>query len=247
MLSFFLSLFIKFEICLQFKYLAKIFFLMTDQEEREELDLLEFIDVNNECINKLEVLKLEIAKSHKQKNAGRTLGTITSTFGTAVMTTSLVIAPLTGGLSITVAGVGSVITLIGAVVGVAIEIFDFYSSKSFVNKIEISFEDRNKVAEKLQVSFGEIEQVKNLLQNKNEIEKTKDSDDSFLYATYLVIKKGVKSKNFSKDRVKKMASVKNVAKSLSNFVVKNGEKFRQGLKMQSDMLASVLRKIGISF
>ncbi|RMZ97923.1 hypothetical protein BpHYR1_036062 [Brachionus plicatilis] len=206
-------------------------------------DLKNFILKTEEIINLWEKDKEKIEKNlekiHQESNIARTVGTSVSTAGAGLFVGALLLAPLTGGISIVAAsGLGAACGIGGAVVNIGTEVGDFIRANKSISQINNLIKERNKIGEKLKENFENIENI-----FKKFLEGGMDEDDAFSHAIFLVFQRGITSANLL--RIHNINSIVGAGSGIK-FAINSGGQFWRSMRVQSLAMRKVLSSLGVN-
>lgn len=184
----------------------------------------EFINATEEAINLLRNLLEKIAKHQNAVNSVKTVGTVSTVTGTALVIGSIIAAPFTGGSSVILAGgVGSALATAGAVTNIGTDVIDYLRSKDFQNEVNSICEKRKAAAAKLQEHFDKIQTLANELINDD----LGLNEEESLLAAFMAIKKGISGLNKVREFVRTIQTA-NESKNFMSFGLRNGGFFLEG-------------------
>lgn len=134
------------------------------------------IKKNEHVIEKLNELTEEMEHHHTVCNSVKTVGTTAGVFGTALMATSLLAAPFTGGASLLIAGGAAVCSIGGATTNVVTGVVDRKKTKSIINEVQSLINSRNEIT-------SALERQSNLLNNIIEYLVSNDLNEQTAFYT----------------------------------------------------------------
>ena len=115
-----------------------------------ELLLESCIRKNDHVVGKLHELIEEMEQHHTVCNSVKTVGTTAGVVGTALMATSLLAAPFTGGLSLLVTGGAAACSIGGAATNVVTGVVDRKKTKSIISDVQSLIDSRRQITSKLE-------------------------------------------------------------------------------------------------
>ena len=202
----------------------------------------EFINATEEAINLLRNLLEKIAKHQNAVNSVKTVGTVSTVTGTALVIGSIIAAPFTGGSSVILAGgVGSALATAGAVTNIGTDVIDYLRSKDFQNEVNSICEKRKAAAAKLQEHFDKIQTLANELINDD----LGLNEEESLLAAFMAIKKGISGLNKVREYVRTIQTA-NESNNFRSFGLRNGGFLWKGMRVKSAEIVSSLGKLGVN-
>ncbi|CAF1172914.1 unnamed protein product [Adineta steineri] len=201
----------------------------------------EFVEITDEIIKKLRT-EFEWINDHRTRcNVAKTVGTVASVTGAAVLAGSLLLAPFTGGASIVAAaGYGVLTSTAGAAVNLTTDITDMITTKIENCQVLVICGKRNDVADRLKKHFGEIERVAFALKALD-VEAQKAHFLSLINMVFTHHKVET-----SAAKILQLSRYAQLANGSSKMLLRGGGAFWKGIRLQSATLTEVLGYFGFN-
>jgi hypothetical protein len=199
--------------------------------------LSEYIATAEDSLKLLRELVDDIEAHHVRCNVVKTAGTTASVAGTVLTMGCVLAAPFTGGASIVgLTGVGMAAATVGAVTNLGTDVVDMIWTKKYHNELLAIDRRRERVAKRFFDYLDQIEAEAARIFKENGNEEV-----SLKEALELLITSG--KIGWQGNKVTEIAA--NMGRTTSATLLRNGGKVWKGMRLQSNLLTSALKKMGL--
>jgi hypothetical protein len=196
------------------------------------------IEILSSLIKLLENKLDEIEKYSLKRNATKTVSTVVSSAGAAIIVGSLILAPITGGASIVAAtGWGAALSVTGTMMDLTVEILNIAKSKEFMDSINEQCTQRMKLNNDLNFHLDNVAKLKSELNIEDENESYYTAFSTYIKSNKMKIY-GVKG---AVDLSKKLSR----AKGLSSFALRNGGSYWKNIRIFSQSIKKNTASLGV--
>jgi hypothetical protein len=197
----------------------------------------EYIETAEDCLKLLRELVDDIKAHHVRCNVVKTAGTTASVAGSLLTAGCIIAAPFTGGGSIVaLTGVGMATAMAGAVTNVGTDVVDMIWTKKYHNELLEIDRRRERVAKRFSDYLDQIEaEAARIFKNNGNEEEALKEALQLLVASGKIGWKG-----------KQVAGIAaNMGRTTSTTLLRNGGKVWKGMRVNSNLLTSAFRKLGL--